>query len=108
MHGLSNILELTFLYSIYHQRAGKTTLNFRIRRYFLHLLPRHSIVIGYFKVLLTTLGGVVFGTQLCKTQILTRYLFSALKNFLLNRSGITEGPIPVFKSRPIWGQRKDR
>ena len=50
------------------------------------------------------LGGVVFGTQLCKTQILTRYLFSALKNFLLNRSGITEGPIPVFKSRPIWGQ----
>ena len=44
--------------------------------------------------------------DLCKTQILTRYLFSALKNFLLNRSGITEGPIPVFKS--IWGERKYR
>ena len=29
-------------------------------------------------------------------------------NLLLNRSCITEGPIPVFKSRPIWGQRKGR
>ena len=29
-----------------------------------------------------------------------------IEEYLLNRSGITEGLIPVFKSRAIWGQRK--
>ena len=54
---------------------------------------------------------MIFGTQLCKTQILTRYLFSALKNFLLHRSGITKGPylfsrVGLFGVKGTWWQKK--
>ena len=48
-------------------------------------------------VIIATLGGLVFGTHL--------FSVFCIEEFLLNRSGITEGPVPVFKSRPIWGQR---